>query len=208
MEFASEMVVKAGVFDLDIHQVPITLHPDGRSRPPHLRTWRDGWRHLRFMLLFSPKWLFLLPGLLLFIAGLVGVLALLPAPRMLGDVRLDTNTLLVASMSTVLGIQVLYCGVLAQQYCEVNKLLPVSRWFRWLRERQLLEAGMVIGLLLISAGVGLLFWSTLQWGETGFGDLSYSQSLRPVISGVMLALIGGQTFFTSFVYGLIAMRND
>src|SRR5208337_4215202 len=149
MEFASEMVIKATLKALRISEVPITLYPDGRSRPPHLKPWRDGWRHLRFMLLFSPRWLFLGPGLALLLVGMALAVPLSIGSFKIGRVQFDTNTLLVAGMMLIVGVQVLFFALFTKIYCVAAGLLPENRQFTKLLGIFSLERGIVLGLLLI-----------------------------------------------------------
>ena len=126
MEFASEMVMKSALLDISTDEVPITLHPDGRSRPPHLRTWRDGWRHLRFMLLYSPRWLFVFPGMIMFLLGLFGVAILSGGPIVVDNVTFSVNTHIVSAMATMLGFQIITFGVFAKSYAVLHGLLPAG----------------------------------------------------------------------------------
>ena len=145
MEFASEMVVKATLRRLRIAEVPTTLSPDGRSRPPHLRSWRDGWRHLRFLLLFSPRWLFLLPGATLFIVGLAMMVWLLPAPRRVGSVTLDIHTLFYAALAVVVGFQSMLFWVFAKVYGMREGIVPPDPLFDRIMRLVTLEAGLIVG---------------------------------------------------------------
>ena len=155
MELASEMVVKATLARLRIAEVPVTLRPDGRSRPPHLRSWRDGWRHLRFMLLFTPRWLFLIPGAVLSLASLLLFLRLAAGPLELAGVRFDTNSLLVAGLGLITGVQMLLFGVLAKLFAVNQGLLPPTALTGWLRRRRLVELGIGSGGRPGAAGAGL-----------------------------------------------------
>jgi hypothetical protein len=202
MEFASEMVVKAQLAGLRISEAPTTLSPDGRTRPPHLKTWRDGWRHLRFLLLHSPEWLFLYPGLLLLCAGVVGVVALFPGPiRLAGGLGLDTHTMLVAGFAVVAGSQLVSFSLMARRYAEHEGFLPrtgyggaLTRWFGL--ERLLLIA---LALLLVG-GVGC-GWAFLAWANHGFGAITRSTILRvmiPSLTALVVALqLGASAFFAS-----------
>ena len=184
MEFASEMVIKATLFKLRIAEVPITLHKDGRSRPPHLRSWRDGWRHLRFMLLFSPRWLFLWPGIFMLLVGMALFVPLSISPVQIGQVQFNTNTLLVAGMMVIVGFQVLFFGVFTKLYCVARGLLPESLKFNALMGRFSLERGLVAGLLVFALGLGFLGDAVWKWKAAGFGHLDYAESLRLVIPAV------------------------
>jgi glycosyltransferase involved in cell wall biosynthesis len=205
MEFASEMVVKAVVARLKFAQVPITLRPDRRKRPPHIRSWRDGWRHLRFLLVYSPKWLFFLPGMLLALLGLVGFLLLLPGPVTVGQVTFDTNTLLVCAMSLLVGLQALFFAVHSKAYaCSIGLLPPDPRIERLLT-LPYVEIATVAGLLLMLLGGGALLAATMQWEKAGFGSLSHASSLRVVIPAVTGIALGAQVMFSAFALAVIGL---
>lgn len=208
MEFASEMVIKATLKGLKIAETPITLHKDGRSRPPHLRSWRDGWRHLRFMLLFSPRWLFMGPGLFLLLAGLALFLPLSFGSFHLGPVRLDTNSLLVASMMMIVGFQVLFFGIFTRLYCTMRGLLPERADLGWLLKPLALEKGVVAGLLVFLLGAVLLTEAIWKWRQAGFGEMSYPESLRLVIPSVTFLTLGVQIVFSSFFLGTLTLKCD
>ena len=208
MEFASEMVIKATLKSLRTAEVPITLHPDGRSRPPHLKPWRDGWRHLRFMLLFSPRWLFLGPGLALFLLGLgLGAPLSISAIR-IGQVQFDTNTLLVAGLMTIVGFQVLFFGLFTNRYCAAAGLLPQDRQLNKLLNLFSLERGIVAGVLVVAAGFGFLLGAILKWQSVGFGTMSYPASLRLVIPAVTCMTLGIQAIFSSFFLSILDLKHD
>ena len=208
MEFASEMVIKATLKALRISEVPITLYPDGRSRPPHLKPWRDGWRHLRFMLLFSPRWLFLGPGLALLLVGLALAVPLSIGSFKIGRVQFDTNTLLVAGMMLIVGVQVLFFALFTKIYCVAAGLLPENRQFTKLLGIFSLERGIVLGLLLILAGAGFLAGAIVKWRAVGFGMMSYPASLRLVIPAVTCMTLGVQTIFSSFFLSILDLEHD
>ena len=208
MEFASEMVIKATLKSLRIAEVPITLHRDGRSRPPHLKPWRDGWRHLRFMLLFSPRWLFTWPGLALLILGLAMAVPLCIGPIHVGRVQFDTNTLLVAGMMIIVGFQVLFFGVFTQLYCVARGLLPDNPQLRRLLALFSLERGIVAGLFIAMVGLGFLAAAILKWRAAGFGIISYPESLRLVIPAVTCLTLGVQTLFSSFFLSILELKHD
>ena len=208
MEFASEMVIKSTLKSLRITEVPITLHPDGRSRPPHLKPWRDGWRHLRFMLLFSPRWLFIWPGLALLVAGLALGIPLSIHPIKVGAVQFDTNTLLLAAMMVVVGFQVFFFGVFTKLYCVARGLLPDNQPLRKTVALFSLERGILIGLFAILAGLGLLIAAILKWKAAGFGLMSYPESLRLVIPAVASMTLGIQTVFSSFFLSILELKHD
>lgn len=208
MEFASEMVIKSTLRGLKIAEVPITLYKDGRSRPPHLRSWRDGWRHLRFMLLFSPRWLFLWPGLVLLVIGLGLFVPLTLGPVQIGKVQFNTNTLLVAGMMVIVGFQVLFFGVFTKLYCIARGLLPDSRRFNSLTGLFSLERGIALGLLILAVGSGFLLAAVLKWKAAGFGQLDYGESLRLVIPAVTCLTLSVQTIFSSFFLSILELKHD
>lgn len=206
MEFASEMVVKASLFGLRIDQVPITLRPDGRSRPPHLRSWRDGWRHLRFMLLYSPMWLFIIPGLFLFLSGLIGFALLLPAPLRIGGVTFDLSTLLVFAAAILTGFQMLGFGLFVKAYAVHRGLLPDQNRWRRLVQGKPVEWGIAIGAIFLLIGSGLLFHAVGIWQEAGFGPLPYQQILRIVISATTAISLGIQVMVNGFALAVLGLR--
>jgi len=207
MEFASEMVIKATLKGFRIAQVPITLHPDGRSRPPHLKPWRDGWRHLRFMLLFSPRWLFIWPGLALVLLGLILGIPLGFGPLHVGGVQLDTNTMLVAGAMLIVGLQVVFFGLVTKLYCVAQGLLPESKQLTTILRLFSLERGIVAGLLIIAIGIGFLMAAVLKWKAAGFGIISYPESLRLVIPAVISVTLGVQTVFYSFFLSILQLKH-
>jgi len=208
MEFASEMIVKAVRDRLVISQVPITLRPDRRSGPSHIRSWRDGWRHLRFMLMFAPGWLFVGPGVALLLFGIAGFGALLFRPLTIGAVTFDTNTLLVCAMSILVGAQILSFAVLVKAFAaREGYLVPGSRLVKFLKASPV-EWGIAVGLGLIVAGVVYLAVALAYWRESGFGDLRYDQSLRIVIPAVTGISIGVQTFCFGFVLGVVGLKRS
>ena len=208
MEFASEMVIKASLKGMRISEVPVVLRPDGRSRPPHLRTWRDGWRHLRFMLLFSPRWLFLYPGLALLVAGAVLSALLIPGPLRVAGVRLDIHTLLVAGFLCLIGYQVVLFAVFTKIFAIREGFHPphpvLERWFRYVT----LEVGLLVGALMSLAGVVGLIAAVVSWQAVGFGNLNPSQTMREVIPAVVLLALGTQTVFASFFISILSIDTE
>ena len=198
MEFASEMVIKAAMAGLAITEIPTTLRPDGRDRPPHLRSWRDGWRHLRYMLLFSPRWLFFYPGLLLFFGGLAGSLWLLPGTRIVGGVGFDIHSLLYASAAGVVGIQMLLFGVLVRCTGSRLDMLPESRLTRWLTTRFRLELGLLAAFALILCALGLALQTLLGWELGGFSALDPRATMRRAIPATALGITGMELIVASF----------
>jgi glycosyltransferase involved in cell wall biosynthesis len=192
MEFASEMVVKATVSKLKIAEVPTILSPDGRSRPPHLRSWRDGWRHLRFLLLFSPRWLFLYPGITLFVIGLLAMVWLLPAPRVINGVTLDAHTLVYASLAVTVGFQSILFWMFAKVYGMRAGIVPWAPWFRALMGAVTLEAGLIAGAVLLFFGITLAIYALSSWDLAGFGVLRPSDTMRIVIPSATAILLAFQ----------------
>jgi glycosyltransferase involved in cell wall biosynthesis len=207
MEFATEMVVKATLLKLRVAEVPTTLSPDGRNRPPHLRTWRDGWRHLRFLLLYSPRWLFLYPGLTLLFVGIAVGAWLIPQPRMWGHVTLDVHTLLYAAAFVLLGFQSICFAVFTKIFAISEGLLPpdptLDKMFRYLT----LEVGLVLGGSLIALGLGTSLYAVRTWQVRHFGPLDYGQTMRIVTPAVLALVLGAQTVFASFFMSVLGLRR-
>lgn len=206
MEFASEMVVKASLRGLRIAEVPTTLSPDGRDRPPHLRSWRDGWRHLRFLLLFSPRWLFLYPGLFLMAVGLFGQALLLPSPRSIAGVTLDVHTMLYAAGATVTGLQLVVFAVFAKVFAVEYGILPSSQRVRALKTYPL-EAGVILGVMLLIVGIGLGIYSVLEWEQARFGAFDPMYGMRIVIPSLTVTMVGAQLVFASMLLGVLGLRT-
>jgi glycosyltransferase involved in cell wall biosynthesis len=207
MEFASEMVVKAALLKLRVAEVPTTLSPDGRSRAPHLRTWRDGWRHLRFLLLYSPRWLFLYPGFTLMMLGLSLVLWLLPGARTVGGVTFDVHTMIYGAAFVLLGFQAVAFAVFTKVFAISEGFLPpdpaMDQLFRYIT----LEVGLLVGALLSVAGLGSSFYAMGFWGARHFGALDYSHTMRLVIPASLLLTLGAQTVFASFFLSVLGLRR-
>jgi glycosyltransferase involved in cell wall biosynthesis len=206
MEFASEMVIKATLMGMRISEVPTTLSPDGRSRAPHLRPWRDGWRHLRFMLLYSPRWLFIYPGAVSILVGMLVGGWLLPAPRWVGSVRLDIHTLLYAGIAVVLGFQSVLFGFFAKAFAMNEGLLPPDKKLEKLFKIITLEVGLVIGFALLAAGVAGSAASVLYWRHRDFGMLDASRMFRFVIPSALALTLGVQMIFGSFFLSVLGLR--
>lgn len=205
MEYASEMVVRASLAELDVREVPTILRPDGRSRSPHLRTWRDGWRHLRFLLLFSPRWLLLLPGVVLVALGLAGLIALLPGPRRIGAIELDVHALLYAHLALVVGLNAIVLACFARVYAVSAGLLPANDGLaRWLAKLSL-ERVLAVGLALILGGVIGSIVAVAVWGSESFEGLDPSETMRIVIPSVTAVAVGAEIVFASFVIGLLSL---
>jgi hypothetical protein len=208
MEFASEMVVRASIGGLRIREVPTTLRPDGRTRSPHLRTWRDGWRHLKFILAFSPRWLFLYPAYVLQLVGLGGLIWLTPGPRQIGGVGFDLHSMLAFATMLILGVQAAGLAILTRSYAAHLELLPRSPRLERLIERLSLERGILVGLLLVLAGVGSFFAALTTWGQEGFGALQVVDTLRVPIIGMVLIITGFQLITVSFTLSLTRVGED
>jgi glycosyltransferase involved in cell wall biosynthesis len=207
MEFASEMIVKATLRKMRIAEVPISLSPSGRSRPPHLRSWRDGWRHLRFLLLYSPRWLFLYPGTVLMLLGLLVGLWLLPGPRMIGHARFDVHTLLYAAMAIVIGFQAVLFAVFTKVFAISEGLLPEDpRWNKLFR-RITLEVGLVAGGVLFAAGLGGSIYAVSDWGARSFAAADPVQTLRVVVPSVVALVLGCQIVLSSFFLSVLGLRR-
>jgi glycosyltransferase involved in cell wall biosynthesis len=207
MEFATEMIIKSSLYGERIAEIPITLHPDGRkAHAPHLKTFRDGWRTLRFFLIYSPTWLFLWPGLLLVLFGALGYALALPAIKVLGA-TLDAHTLLFASLALLMGHQSVLFSVFAKTFAVSEGLLPedlqLSRWLDVFR----LERGLLAGAAAMCLGLGLLLSAVRQWQLAQFGPLDYAHTMRCVIPGVTLSALGFQTILSSFFVSLLQMRR-
>ena len=208
MEYASEMVVKAALFGLKIAEIPVTLRKDGRSRPPHLRTWRDGWRHLRFLLLYSPRWLFLVPGLLLVLLGAALILWLLPGPRTAFGATWDVHSMLGAAAMVLVGVQAVFFGVCAKIFGITEGLLPrdavLERLFdRWVT----LETGLVASAAALVAGAGLVGRVLATWSAAGYHGLAYGETMRWMIPGVLFLVLGAEGVFGSFLLSLLGVRR-
>jgi hypothetical protein len=199
MEFASEMVVRAALAGYRIEEVPTRLGKAGRSGPSHLRPWRDGWRHLSFLLMYSPKWLFLYPGLLLVAGGVAAAFVLLPGQIKVGDVGIDIHTFTVGCTAALVGVQTISFAVVARRFATVHKLIPPSRRFSRVLEMLTLERVLVGAAIFAIAGFGGLIWCTLQWAATGFGPLEYSWLLRRLVVSLTAIAIGLQLFFAGFL---------
>jgi Glycosyl transferase family 2 len=207
MEFASEMVVRAALAGLTIVEVPTTLRPDGRSRNPHLKTWRDGWRHLRFLLAFSPRWLFLYPAATLVVLGVGGLVALAPGPLTIGSVTFDVQTMLAAACLLIAGLQMAALAFVSRAYATRLGLLPPSPRLETFLDRFTLEWGVIAGLLMGSAGVALFVVAALNWQRTGFGDLAI-QTIRLPLLGMVLVLAGAQVVGSSFMLSLTRIGEE
>jgi glycosyltransferase involved in cell wall biosynthesis len=203
MEFASEMIVKAELAKLRISEVPTTLAPDGRSRPPHLRSFRDGWRHLRFLLMMSPRWLLLYPGLCLLFAGFVAQLAILRGPVVISGVGFDVHTMLYAAGASILGLQLVVFALLAAAIGSVKGVLPMTSTMRTWLGRFTLERGILTGLVIGLAGLGLAIHSVNLWFDAHLAALDPTAMMRYAIPSVTLMIAGAEVLFASFVLSFI-----
>ncbi|MCL5005777.1 MAG: glycosyltransferase family 2 protein [Acidobacteria bacterium] len=207
MEFALEMVVKASLLGMKMGEVPTTLSPDGRNRPPHLRVWRDGWRSIRFFFMYSPRWLFLYPGFLLILLGLTGCALLLPGPFFFHGIEFDVHTLLYAFMFILLGFQLVAFAVFTKLFAITEGLLPedprLNRLFRWIK----LESGLALGGLLVALGLGGSIFAVSHWAIKNFGDLDPDYMLRIVMPAVFSVALGVQIICSSFFLSILGLRR-
>jgi len=206
MEFASEMVVKATLAGLRLAEVPTTLSQDGRSRPPHLRSWRDGWRHLRFLLMYCPRWLFLLPGLALMLAGVVLFALLIPGPLHLGWGTLGIHSLLAGATFIVIGYQAVF-AVLTKVFAITEGLLPEDRQLARACRYVTLETGLAAGALLAALGLAGAFATAWHWRAGGYGSLQAEATMRVFIPSMTLWMVGTQTVFASFFLSILGLRR-
>lgn len=207
MEYASEMVVKATLNHLKIAEVPTTLKKDGRSRAPHLRSWSDGWRHLKFLLMHSPNWLFMYPGLILFFVGLFLTVVLSFGNIRIGSVGLGVHTLMYAAAGMMVGVNLVMFSLFVRSYAKVTGFIPTeSKLDKWLEETTT-EKGVVVGLLLFLAGVAVTIAAFCIWGNTGFGGLSPDVMMRITIPAMLLIVVGIEIIFASFFIGILHIKH-
>jgi glycosyltransferase involved in cell wall biosynthesis len=208
MEFASEMVIKAHIHGLRITEVPTTLSPDGRSRPPHLRPWRDGWRHLRLMLVFSPRWLFLIPGLLLMAMGSAAAVRIWAAPLLVGSVGFDIGTLIYALAFISIGFQSVTFAVFTKVFAIAEGLMPedprLNRLFRVIT----LETGLLLGAVITGAGLFGTWSAVSEWSLAGFGELNPSEAVRSIAPSAFAISLGFQIILSSFFLSVLGLRID
>ena len=208
MEFASEMIIRSALAKLKITEVPTTLSPDGRSRPPHLRSWRDGWRHLRLLLIWSPKWLFLYPGLGLIMFGLFMSLLLIKNTVHINDLSLDINTLLFQCSMIVVGCQAVFFSIHTNLYGRIHNLLPSNSKFERFINYLSLEKGLLIGGSMILTGFILALYAVYFWSKKSFGELDPSASMRIVIPSCFFIIMGSTTVFNIFFLHVLQYLND
>ena len=207
MEFASEMVVKATLNKLNIVEVPTTLSPDGRSRAPHLRTWRDGWRHLRFLLLYSPRWLFLYPGMVLFLVGLVLGGVLLTDPIQIGEHALDVSALVYCMAAVLIGFQAILFAAFSRAFVANEGLMPPSPGMQKAFKVLNLERGLIIGLLLLIVGFALAIYGFIHWGSSDFGALDARDAIRLAVPAATLSVLGVETIMGSFFLSVLGLSR-
>jgi len=206
MEFASEMVVKSSLGGLRMSEVPTTLSKDGRSRPPHLRSWRDGWRHLKFLLIFSPRWLFLIPGAAAFVIGLLGTLFLTIGPFVIGSVGFDVATQVYLAALTVVGYQAVLFAILTKIYAQHEGFrIPRSRNFDRIERRISLESSALLGLALFLVGLVIAIVQLVMWGSIGFGALEPTETMRAAVPAALLMMLGAQTIMAGMFLGVLAV---
>ncbi|GHT68909.1 dolichol-P-glucose synthetase [Bacteroidia bacterium] len=207
MEYASEMVVKATLHQLKIAEVPTTLSPDGRTRPPHLRSWRDGWRHLKFLLVHSPRWLFLYPGAFLFVVGLIMMCILSQGSLRIGNSGLDINALLYSAMSVFLGLQLMSFAVFSKLYSISIGLFPNDSRFVKMLSKFSLERGLISGAILVAIGIATMFYALFYWEQRAFGALVASEIMRITIPSMVSIVCGVQIVFSSFYLYTIEIKQ-
>jgi len=198
MEYASEMVVKSTINKLKITEVPTTLSPDGRSRPPHLRSWRDGWRHLKFLLMNSPRWLFLYPGVCFFLIGLIMMVVLSIGSFTIHNITFDINTLLYSAMLVLLGVQLISFAIFSRVYSSSIGLAPKSDRLTKVLSAFSLEKGIIFGLIIILLGIGTSIYAINFWGKQNFGALNPAAIMRVTIPSITAIICGMQIIFGSF----------
>ena len=208
MEFATEMIIKTSLYNRKLAEVPITLHPDGRkAHPPHLRTFRDGWRTLRFFLLYSPKWIFYVPGRILILLGIMGYILALPGWTLMGRIHFDVHTLLFSSLFITCGYQSILLSILTKTFAIHEKMVPddkrLTRFYRTVN----LEKGIFVSFFMIFTGIILLAVVVSKWMSADFGSLDYPSNLRYAIPGVMLVSLGFETFLFSFFAGILGINR-
>ncbi len=208
MEFASEMVVKASLHKEKIAEIPITLHPDGRkAHAPHLRTFRDGWRHLRFLLLMCPLWLYLIPAFLLLGSGIALMAWLTPGPQHVGRVELDVHSMLLGTLCALLGYQVLWMWAFARMHGWTTGLIPPDTLFRRISDYLYLERGLLAGGLCVIIGLALNLWLVHEWTASSLGPLDVQVTMRVALWGFTAIILGAQTIYGSFFLSMLGMNR-
>jgi glycosyltransferase involved in cell wall biosynthesis len=207
MEFASEMVVKATLQKLNITEVPTTLSPDGRSRPTHLRSWRDGWRHLRFLLIYSPRWLFLYPGVTFMALGLMVMFTLMSGPKTINGVTFDIHTMLYAAILVIIGLQTVAFALFSEVFAINARLIPDDDRVKSALRIITLERGLILGMLLSLIGMAGSIYAFIAWGEGSFGPLVPSSMMRVVIPSLTFLALGIQIVFISFFLSVLGLKH-
>jgi len=207
MEFASEMVVKAILYKLDITEVPTTLSPDGRSRPPHLKSWRDGWRHLRFLLIYSPRWLFFYPGVSFMAVGLVVMFTLMSGPKTINGINFDIHTMLYSAILVIIGLQTVAFALFSKVFAINARLIPEDNRVTSALRIITLERGLMLGVLLCLIGGAGSIYSFIAWVRTSFGPLVPSLMMRVVIPSVTFLALGIQIIFIGFFLGVLGIKH-
>lgn len=207
MEYASEMVVKSTLYGLKIAEVPTTLSKDGRSHPPHLRSFSDGWRHLRFLLVYSPNWLFLYPGMFIALAGLIVTILLLAGPLTVGVVSFDITTLMYASLAVIVGSELIFFSIFAKVFCTRAMMLPSNGKFEKALSKFTLEKGIVTGLILFVAGLAVTIYAFCFWAGRSFGNLNASGIMRIAIPAMTLIILGIQFICSSFYIYILSIKH-
>jgi hypothetical protein len=205
MEFASEVVVKAYLGGLRMTEVPTTLKKDGRSRPPHLRSWHDGWRHLRFLLIYSPRWLFFYPGLVAFGVGMLATFVLLITPVEVGGAVFDIGSMVYTSALGVVGYQAVLFSILTKIYAGHEGFLPNSDRFKAILAGLTVERGLLVGMALFVLGIAVAVVQIFRWGGEGFGTLDASQTLRVAIPAALGLMLGFQTMMFGMFSGILTI---
>ena len=208
MEFGPEMLVRAALSGLRIEEVPTRLSPDGRSRAPHLKTWRDGWRNLSFLLIYSPKWLFLYPGLLLLVLGVMGAILLLPGPVFIGGVGFDLHTFFVACTAVLLGTQSICFAMIARQYATSHGLLPPSHRFASILDQLTLDRLVIAGVAIALLGTAGFVWCVSQWASVAFGVLEYAGIMRALAVSLTAIVIGFQLALSGFLSAMTSITTQ
>jgi len=207
MEFASEMVVKATLHKQRITEVPTTLSPDGRSRPPHLRRWRDAWRHLRFLLIYSPRWLFLYPGIIFMAIGLAVMFVLLSGPKTIEGVTFDIHTMLYAAILVIIGLQVVAFALFSKVFAVNARLIPEDNRIKSTLRIVTLERGIIVGVFLCLIGIAGSIYAFIIWGRTSFGQLIPSSMMRIIIPSLTFLAVGIQIIFASFFLSVLQVKH-
>lgn len=207
MEYASEMVVKATLYHLKIVEVPTTLKKDGRSRSPHLRSWSDGWRHLKFLLMHSPNWLFMYPGMILFVLGMVFMITLMFNTIKIGQVGLGIHTMLYAAVAMMLGFNLIMFSIFTKIYAQVTGFLPASGKVHDYFDERTTEKGVLLGLVVFFVGILSTILAFLTWKQKGFGDLIPEEIMRITIPAMVFIVIGFEMIFGSFFIGILHIKH-